>query len=84
VKKKHPETKFQENNMIKWYLLTSEINNQEIIDYFKENKYFGYDPDSMVFFPQGAKPAVYYDGKILIEDEGKLSLAPIGNGALYS
>lgn len=38
----------------------------------------------MVFFPQGAKPAVYYDGKIIIEDEGKLSLAPIGNGALYS
>ena len=69
--------------MIKWYMLTSELNNEEIKSYFKANDYFGYDPDSVIFFPQGGFPAVDYDGKIIIEDEGLLSFAPVGNGAIY-
>lgn len=69
--------------MIKWYMLTSDLNNEEIKSYFKANDYFGYDPDSVVFFPQGGFPALDYDGKIIIEDEGLLSFAPVGNGALY-
>jgi UDP-N-acetylglucosamine pyrophosphorylase len=54
------------------------------VTFFKENDYFGYDSNSIVFFPQGGLPALFYDGKIIIESEGNLSLAPGGNGAIYS
>lgn len=70
--------------LIKWYLMTSEMNHDEIVNYFKANNYFGYDEDAIVFFPQGGIPALTYDGKIIIESEGNLSLAPGGNGAIYS
>lgn len=63
--------------------MTSELNNEEIISYFKSNDYFGYDPDSIVFFPQGWIPALDYNGKVMIEDEGVLACAAVGNGAIY-
>lgn len=83
AKKKHPETKFSANNMIKWYIMTSDMNHSEIISYFKSNNYFGYDSSSIYFFPQGGIPALDYDGKIIIESQGNISLAPEGNGAIY-
>jgi UDP-N-acetylglucosamine pyrophosphorylase len=64
--------------------MTSDMNHDEIVDYFKANHYFGYDEDAIVFFPQGGIPALTYDGKVIIESEGNLSLAPGGNGAIYS
>lgn len=69
--------------LIKWYLMTSEMNHQEIVDYFSANNYFGYDKNFVVFFPQGGIPALYYDGRIIVESEGQVSLAPGGNGAIY-
>jgi len=36
-----------------------------------------------VFFPQGGIPALFYDGKVIIENEENVSLAPGGNGAIY-
>lgn len=57
----------KEGTLIKWYLMTSEMNHQEIVDYFVANNYFGYDKDSIVFFPQGGIPALFYDSRIVIE-----------------
>ena len=54
--------------MIKWYIMTSEMNNDEVAGFFKQHDYFGYDPASIVFFPQGGIPALDYNGKIVIED----------------
>ena len=69
--------------MITWYMMTSDVNHEDIVSYFKANDYFGYDPDSVVFFPQGRFPSLDYDGRIIIQDEGKVSLGPNGNGAIY-
>lgn len=63
--------------------MTSEMNHEEIVTFFKSNCFFGYDPESIFFFPQGGIPAVDYNGKIMIESEDSLSLAPGGNGAIY-
>ena len=59
------------------------MNNDEVVGFFKQHNYFGYDPSAIVFFPQGGIPALDYNGKIMIEDEAKVSLAPGGNGAIY-
>ena len=83
TKRKYPDSKFTDKNMVKWYIMTSDMNHEEIIGFFKEHKYFGYDPESIFFFPQGGIPAVDYNGKIMIESPGNLSLAPGGNGAMY-
>ena len=69
--------------MIKWYLMTSEMNHKEVVSYFESNNYFGYDKNAIVFFPQGGIPAMSYEGKIIIESESSMSLAPGGNGAIY-
>ena len=83
TKKKFPDSKWEVNNMLKLYIMTSEMNHEEIVSFFKEHNYFGYDSDAIFFFPQGGIPAVDYDGKIIIEDKGQLSLAPGGNGVIY-
>lgn len=51
---------------IAWYIMTSEINDQEIRDFFSSHNYFGYAAKSIRFFPQGALPALDYEGKIII------------------
>lgn len=68
---------------IPWYIMTSEMNHKEIEQFFESNSFFGYDKTSVVFFPQGGLPALDYEGRIIIEAEGKISLAPGGNGAIY-
>lgn len=59
------------------------MNHKEVCEYFKANKYFGYHEGSIIFFPQGGIPALFYNGKIVIESEGQVALAPGGNGAIY-
>ncbi len=64
--KKTGKANVDDKKLIKWYLMTSEMNHKEIQNYFKDNNYFGYDPQSIVFFPQGGLPALSYNGKIMI------------------
>lgn len=68
AQQKFPNSVLSDSNMIKWYIMTSEMNHEEVVTYFKQNNYFGYHPDSIVFFPQGGIPAISYNGKIVIED----------------
>lgn len=68
---------------IPWYIMTSDMNHKEIQQFFEEHNFFGYDKTSVVFFPQGGLPALDYEGRIILEAEGRISLAPGGNGAIY-
>ncbi|MBO5689428.1 MAG: UDPGP type 1 family protein [Lentisphaeria bacterium] len=65
---------------ITWYLMTSVINDGATRAFFKENNYFGLNPDNVVFFTQGSMPAFGQDGKLLLGAKDCLSFSPNGHG----
>ena len=72
---------------IPWFIMTSEINHESTIQFFKQNNYFGLSKDNVYFFTQSLFPAVDFDGKILMDSKSSIVLTPNGHGgsikALY-
>ncbi|MBQ8640150.1 MAG: UDPGP type 1 family protein [Lachnospiraceae bacterium] len=66
------------------YIMTSDKNHEETTSFLKDHSYFGYHADFIHFFKQEMAPSVGYDGKLLLEEKGKLSLSPNGNGGWFS
>ena len=65
------------------YVMTSEKNNDDTINFFKEMNYFGYNPDFVDFFIQEMAPAASFDGKIYLEGKDRVSTSPNGNGGWF-
>lgn len=62
-------------------VMTSPATNDETIDFFKKNHFFGLPADTVIFFQQGSMPALdMASGKLLLEAPGKLFLSPDGHG----
>ena len=68
---------------IPWYLMTSDDNNEETIEFFEKNNYFGYPKSEVGFFIQGKLPMIDTNGKILLEEEGKIKQAADGHGGIF-
>ncbi len=66
------------------YIMTSEKNDEETRRFFAEKNYFGYEPSDVKFFIQEMAAACDYNGKLLLEDEGRLATSPNGNGGWFS
>ena len=64
--------------------MTSTVNNDQTVAFFKDHNYFGYPEDYIKFFIQEMVPAVDYEGRILMQNESELVLSPNGNGGWYS
>jgi UDP-N-acetylglucosamine/UDP-N-acetylgalactosamine diphosphorylase len=62
------------------YVMTSPLNHNETVSYFKKNDDFGIQ---VHFFPQGMLPCLDMDGKIILEGPGVVAMAPDGNGGIY-
>lgn len=67
---------------IPWFIMTSKDNNDETIEFFKKNKYFGYEKN-IYFFIQGELPMVDTEGKILIGEDYLIKEAADGHGGIY-
>ena len=67
---------------IPWFIMTSEENNEDTIEFFKKNKFFGYEKN-IHFFVQGQLPMVDTEGKILIGENGLIKEAADGHGGVY-
>lgn len=67
---------------IPWFIMTSEENNDQTIEFFKKNKYFGYEKN-IYFFKQGQLPMLDTEGKILLGEDGLVKLASDGHGGVY-
>lgn len=65
------------------YIMTSEKNNDDTIQFLEEKNYFGYNKDYVDFFIQEMAPAASFDGKIYLEDKDRVSTSPNGNGGWF-
>ena len=68
---------------IPWYLMTSDANNEDTIQFFKDNIYFGYPKEAVSFFIQGKLPMIDTEGKILLDEDGMIKQAADGHGGIF-
>lgn len=70
--------------IIPWFIMTSKENNKATIEFFEQNKFFGYEKDKTIFFfEQGELPMVDTEGKILIGEDGLVKQAADGHGGIF-
>lgn len=65
------------------FIMTSDKNDVETRAFLKEKNYFGFPADKVFFFRQAMAPSCDFNGKIYMEEKGKLSLSPNGNGGWF-
>ncbi len=66
---------------VPWYIMTSPLNHEATVAFFKEHAYFGLDPADVMFFPQGTMPSLDKDtGRILLASPEAIATNPDGHG----
>lgn len=73
----------QADTWIHLFVMTSDKNNDATISFLKKHKFFGYQEEYVHFFEQEMAAATDYSGKIYLEEKGKLSTSPNGNGGWF-
>ena len=71
------------NVYIPWYIMTSRQNNEDTINFFKKNNYFGYSKENVYFFKQGELPVLNDQGKLMLNKEGNINTAADGHGGVF-
>ena len=69
--------------LIYWYVMTSKQNNDDIVKFFEDNNYFGYDKEHIIFFEQGEFPLLDSEGNVVLKDKNEVFMAPDGNGGIF-
>ena len=66
--------------VIPWYVMVSPTNDLQTRDYFREEQYFGLNPDDILFVRQKVVPCVDDAGKFLLETPCQPAVSPNGHG----
>jgi len=71
-----------------WFIMTSPLNHDQTVAFFREHAFFGLDESGVSFFRQGVMPSFEIaTGRILLADRHRLATNPDGHGgsitALY-
>ena len=72
------------NNPILWFIMTSETNHDQTVDFLKKNNYFGYDQSNIHFFNQEMIPAIDDNGKLILDKKNHIFTNPNGHGGSLS
>lgn len=73
----------QADTWIHLFIMTSDKNHEATAAFLKAHDYFGYREEYIHFFQQEMAAATDYEGKIYLEEKGKLSTSPNGNGGWF-
>lgn len=73
----------QAHTWIHLFVMTSDKNHEATVKFLKEHGFFGYNEAYVHFFMQEMAAATDYEGKIYLEEKGKLSTSPNGNGGWF-
>ncbi len=65
------------------FIMTSDKNHQVTTSFLKEHAFFGYREEYIHFFQQEMAAATDYEGKIYLEEKGRLATSPNGNGGWF-
>ncbi|MCM1063998.1 MAG: UTP--glucose-1-phosphate uridylyltransferase [Eubacterium sp.] len=65
------------------FIMTSDKNHKSTTTFLKDHDFFGYREDHVHFFQQEMAAATDYNGKIYLEEKGKMSSSPNGNGGWF-
>ncbi len=65
------------------YVMTSNINHKDTVDFFEEHHYFGYPKEEVKFFVQEMTPACDFEGRVYMESETQPAMSPNGNGGWF-
>lgn len=66
------------------YVMTSPPTHAETTEFLQSHNFFGVAPDDVRIFCQGVMPAVDRDGKLLLEERGKVFVSPDGHGGMLA
>jgi UDP-N-acetylglucosamine/UDP-N-acetylgalactosamine diphosphorylase len=69
---------------VPFYIMTSDVNDADTQKFFKEQKYFGLAQERVKFFVQGMWPALWEDGRVILDRPGHLFMSPDGHGGTLS
>ena len=72
------------NVVVPWYIMTSQENNAEIQEFFKEHNFFGYPAGDIKFFKQANLPLIDEKGKMIISGKKLIKEAADGNGGIFN
>jgi len=67
---------------VPFYVMTSQANDAETQRFFDQQQYFGLAPDRVRFFAQGMWPALWPDGRVVLDAPGHLFQSPDGHGGV--
>lgn len=65
------------------YIMTSNINHDDTVQFFEEHHYFGYPKEYVKFFTQEMEPACDYQGRVYMESSTEVVMSPNGNGGWF-
>ena len=74
----------QADAWIHLFVMTSDKNHETTVRFLTAHDFFGYQAEYVHFFRQKMALAVDYDGKIFLEEKGKMASSPNGNGGWYT
>ena len=66
------------------FVMTSALNHEATVGFLQEKDFFGYDAGAVYFFRQEMAVACDYNGKVFMEEKGRIATSPNGNAGWFT